>query len=74
MSVIIFFSASKKKCFVEMMCKQLIFDVRAATRLIGAAMVFNVTFNNISVITWQSVTLAEETKVPRENHRPATKR
>jgi hypothetical protein len=27
-------------------------------------MVFNTTFNNISVITWQSVLLVEETRVP----------
>ena len=32
-------------------------------------MVFNVTFNNISVISWQSVLLVEETGVPGENHR-----
>ena len=31
-------------------------------------MVFNATFNNISVISWQSVLLVEETG---ENHRPA---
>jgi len=30
-------------------------------------MVFNATFNNISVILWQSVLLVEETGVPREN-------
>jgi len=35
-------------------------------------MVFNVTFNNISVITWKSVLLVEEIRVPRENHRNAT--
>ena len=35
-------------------------------------MVFNVTFNNISVLSWQSVLLVEETRVPGENHRPAT--
>ena len=34
-------------------------------------MVFNATFNNISVISWQPVLLMEETGVPRENHRPA---
>jgi hypothetical protein len=34
-------------------------------------MVFNATFNNISVISWWSVLLVEETGVPRENHRPA---
>jgi hypothetical protein len=32
-------------------------------------MVFNATFNNISVISWQSVLLEEETRGPRENHR-----
>jgi hypothetical protein len=31
-------------------------------------MVFNVTFNNISVISWRSVLLMEETGVPGENH------
>jgi hypothetical protein len=35
-------------------------------------MVFNVTFNNISVISWRSVLLVEETEVFRENHRPVT--
>jgi hypothetical protein len=33
-------------------------------------MVFNATFNNISVISWWLVLLAEETGVPRENNRP----
>jgi len=31
-------------------------------------MVFNVTFNNISVISWRSVLLLEETRVPGENN------
>ena len=31
-------------------------------------MVFNSTFKNISVISWRSVLLVEETRVPRENH------
>ena len=35
-------------------------------------MVFNVTFSNISVISWWLVLLMEETGVPGENHRPAT--
>ena len=30
-------------------------------------MVFNATFNNISVIMWWSVLLLKETGVPREN-------
>jgi hypothetical protein len=34
-------------------------------------MVFNGTFNNISVISWRSVLLVEETRVPGKNHRPA---
>ena len=33
-------------------------------------MVFDATINNISVISWQSVLLVEETGVPRENHPP----
>jgi hypothetical protein len=32
-------------------------------------MVFKATFNNISVISWKSVLLVEETAVPGENHR-----
>jgi hypothetical protein len=31
-------------------------------------MVFNATFNNISVISWQSVLLVVETGGPGENH------
>jgi hypothetical protein len=33
-------------------------------------MVFYATFNNISVTSWWSVLLTEETGVPRENHQP----
>ena len=33
-------------------------------------MVLNATFNNISVISWQSVLLVEETRVSGENSRP----
>jgi hypothetical protein len=33
-------------------------------------MVFNATFNNISVISWQSDLLVKETGEPGENHRP----
>ena len=35
------------------------------------AMVFSATFNNISVISWQSVLLVEKKGVPGENHWPA---
>ena len=34
--------------------------------------VFNATFNNISVISWWSDLLVEETGGPEENHRPVT--
>ena len=34
-------------------------------------MVFNATFNNISVILWLAVLLVEEIEVSGENHRPA---
>ena len=33
-------------------------------------MVFNGTYNNISVISWHSFLLVVETRVPGENHRP----
>ncbi len=39
---------------------------------LGWFMVFNATFNNISVILWRSVLLVEETGVPGENHRSVT--
>ena len=40
------------------------------TSMFVCLMVFNATFNNISLISWRSVLLVEETRVPRENHRP----
>jgi hypothetical protein len=36
-------------------------------------MALNTTFNNISVISWRSVLLVEETRVPSENHLYKTK-
>jgi hypothetical protein len=38
---------------------------------LGRVIVLNTTFNNISVISWQSVLSLEETGVPGENHWPA---
>ena len=35
-----------------------------------SVMVFNATCNNISVISWHSVSLLEETGVPGKNHQP----
>jgi hypothetical protein len=37
-------------------------------RLRAKIIVFNATFNNISIISWRSVLLIEETGVPGENH------
>ena len=34
-------------------------------------LVFNASFNNISIISWRLVLLVEETGVPGENHRSA---
>jgi len=36
-------------------------------------MVFNVTFNSVSAISWMSVLLMEETEVPGGNHRHAAR-
>ena len=51
--------------------------LRIASLLVGLCsivvvgfMVFNTTLNNISVISWRSVSLVEETEGPGENHRP----
>ena len=44
------------------------FNLKMA-RVKVAIMVLKVTFNNISVISWRSVLLVEETGVPGENHR-----
>jgi hypothetical protein len=35
-------------------------------------MVFDATFNNISVVSWRSDLMVEETGVPEENHQPVT--
>ena len=51
----------------------MIIDLGITTRVqyfMGRVMVFNVTFNNISVISGRPVLLVEETGVPGENHRP----
>jgi hypothetical protein len=39
-----------------------------AETIVNVQTVHNTTFNNISVISWQSVLLMEETGVPGENH------
>jgi hypothetical protein len=46
------------------------FTIAVNVCLFVCLMVFNATFNNISVILWQSVFLVEEAGRLRENHRP----
>jgi hypothetical protein len=43
-------------------------EIRNICRWNGWFMVFNVTFNIISVISWRCILLVEETGVPGENH------
>jgi uncharacterized membrane protein len=53
-------------------CKNLmLFDYVALICVFGI-MVLNVTFNNISIISWRVVLLVEEIGVPRENYQLAT--
>jgi hypothetical protein len=40
--------------------------------MFACLMVYNATFNNISVISWWPVLLVEETGGPGENHQPVT--
>jgi hypothetical protein len=47
-------------------------NIGADLKMWVSVRVFNATFNNISVISWWSVLLVEETGVPREKDRPAT--
>ena len=42
--------------------------ISSTSKVWVGVMVFNVTFNNISAISWRSVLLMAETGVPRENH------
>jgi len=58
----------KVKNFINTMYIYLLHKFRVSIRV----MVFNATFNNISVILWQSVLLVEEAEELRENHQPAS--
>ena len=46
-------------------------DIETQVPYCVRVMLFNATFNYISVISWKSVLLVEETGEPEENHRPA---
>ena len=47
-----------------------LFDIAASFTVALWIMALNATFNNISVISWRSVLLVEETGGPGENQRP----
>jgi hypothetical protein len=53
--------------------KTLTLNTNVKTNLLNRVrfMVFNATFNNISVISWRSVLLVDENGIPGEKHRPA---
>ena len=51
-------------------CDNRIYNKKRIGLIIVCLMVFNATFNNISVKSWRSVLLVEETGRPGENHRP----
>ena len=59
-------------CCLSFALRLLITPFRIFKLFYETCMVFNVTFNNISVVSWRSSLLVEETGVPGENNRPAT--
>jgi len=46
------------------------YDISMSVEVKVRVVVFNATFNNISVILWRSVLLEEDTGIPGENLRP----
>ena len=45
-------------------------QIKLCFKFDGCFQLFHATFNNISVISWRSVLLVEETEEPRVSHRP----
>jgi hypothetical protein len=58
----------KEKIMICIVSCEYIIIIHLAIRV--RVMMFNATFNNISVLSWRSVLLVEETRVPGENNRP----
>jgi hypothetical protein len=56
-------------CYIEVPFKT---GLIVYINMLMVVMVFNATFNNISVIWWWSALLVEETGVPAENHQSVT--
>jgi hypothetical protein len=74
-SIKVLFVKKIQNIFVFANVMQVVLELGICTRLfrIGMGfMVFNATFNNISVILLRSILLVEETRVPGENNRPVT--
>jgi hypothetical protein len=59
-------------CLVFKLVNNDILDVYSGNGSLGRVrvMMFNATFNNISVISWRSVVLVKETGIPGEKYRP----
>ena len=68
------FTAKWENIFSHIMTRTYYILMRRLDGFFGSVMVmvFNATFNNIPVISWQAVLLVEETRVPWENDRPDT--
>jgi len=65
--IFIFLIVISGKCLTTLHLSEL---MKIYKGLDGLGFVYGATFNNISVISWRSVLLVEETRVPGENHRP----
>jgi hypothetical protein len=58
--------------FIPLVASDSISHIAATLKLWINVMLFNATFNNISVISWWPVLSVEETRVSEENYRPAS--
>ena len=63
---------SKKTVFISKHLSHIYVRFSVLNELVCRFMVFNNTFNNISVISGRSDLLVDETGVPEENHRSVT--
>jgi hypothetical protein len=61
-------SSQKRGCEMPFRIRSFHVELRNALSILF--MMFNATFNNMSVISWRSVLLVGGNRVPGENHRP----
>ena len=66
-----YFIHGKRQHFVLWFLKEHVLCSLHVLDILLIFLMFHVTFNIISVISWRSVLLVEESGVPGENHRPA---